>query len=77
MKEKILTLLQQELPDIDFNTKAKLVTDEILDSLKISQIIAAFTIELGITIPYEEIIEDNFDSVDAMAAMVNRLLKNA
>ena len=30
--------------------------------------------EFGITIPYEEIIEENFNSVDGMASMVERLM---
>ena len=73
MKDKILTLLQQELPDIDFTTDAELVSDGILDSLSITAIIAALTMEFGVTIPYEEIVEENFNSVDALTAMVERL----
>lgn len=74
MNEKILALLQSELPDIDFNTDAELVSDGILDSLSITTIIAALTMEFGITIPYEDIVEENFNSVDALAAMVRRLM---
>ena len=73
-KEKILAVLQQELPDIDFTTDAELVSDGILDSLSITTIIAALTMEFGVTIPYEEIVEENFNSVDALAAMVQRLM---
>ena len=73
MKEKVLTLLQQELPDIDFTTDAELVSDGILDSLSITTIIAALTMEFGVTIPYEDIVEENFNSVDALTAMVKRL----
>lgn len=74
MKEKVLKVLQRECPDIDFSTPAELVADGILDSLRITTIIAALTMEFGITIPYEDIIEENFNSVDAMAAMVQRLM---
>ena len=74
MKEKVLAVLQQELPDIDFTTDAELVSDGILDSLSITTIIAALTMEFGVTIPYEEIVEENFNSVDALAAMVQRLM---
>ena len=74
MKEKVLDLLRQELPDIDFTTDAELVSDGILDSLSITTIIAALTMEFGITIPYEDIVEENFNSVDALAAMVQRLM---
>ena len=72
-KEKILELLSEELPEIDFTASDALVDDGILDSLSITTIIAALTAEFGIVIPYEEIIEDNFNSVAGLAAMVDRL----
>ena len=72
-KEKILELLSEELPEIDFTASDALVDAGILDSLSITTIIAALTAEFGIVIPYEEIIEDNFNSVAGLAAMVDRL----
>ncbi len=74
MEEKILNLLSEEYPEIDFTSSDELVDDGILDSLTITGIIAALTMEFGITIPYEEIVEENFNSVAGMAAMVQRLL---
>ncbi|WP_242829869.1 phosphopantetheine-binding protein [Butyrivibrio fibrisolvens] len=44
-----------------------------MDSLTITGIIALLTMEFGIVIPYEEIVEENFNSVGAMARMVERL----
>ena len=75
MEEKILSLLREELPDVDFDTDAELVSDGILDSLSITTIIAALTLEFGVIIPYEDITEENFNSVQAMAAMMERLKK--
>lgn len=73
MKDKLLALLQEECPDVDFQASDELVSDGILDSLSLTSIIAMLTIEFGITIPYEDIIEENFNSIDAIAAMVERL----
>ncbi len=73
MEEKILSLLQAEYPEIDFKASDELVDDGILDSLTLTGIIAVLTIEFGITIPYEEIVEDNFNSIAGMAKMVERL----
>lgn len=73
MEEKILNLLREEYPDIDFAASDELVDDGILDSLTLTGIIATLTIEFGITIPYEEIVEENFNSVAGMAKMVERL----
>ncbi|MBR2768714.1 MAG: acyl carrier protein [Solobacterium sp.] len=73
MEEKVLELLMEEFPEVDFRGSEALVDDGILDSLTITGIIAALTMEFGITIPYEEITEENFNSVAALARMVERL----
>jgi acyl carrier protein len=49
------------------------VEDGIIESLVITGIIAMLTMEFGITIPYEEIVEENFNSVAGLAKMVERL----
>lgn len=74
MKEKVLQVLQNECPDVDFTLSDTLVDDGILDSLLLTDIIAALSMEFGIVIPYEEIIEENFNSLEAITAMVQRLL---
>lgn len=73
MEEKILELLTNEFPEIDFTSSDTLVDDGILDSLTLTEIIALLTLEFGITIPYEEIVEANFNSVAGLARMVERL----
>lgn len=73
MEQKILELISEEYPDIDFTASDTLVDDGILDSLTITGIIAALSMEFEITIPYEEIIEENFNSISGLAKMVQRL----
>ena len=73
MEEKILALLSEEYPEIDFESSDALVDDGIMDSLTITGIIATLTMEFGITIPYEEIIEENFNSIAGLARMVEKL----
>ncbi len=73
MEEKVLDLLSKVYPEIDFTSSEKLVDDAVLDSLTITGIIATLSVEFGITIPYEEIVEENFNSVGSLAAMVERL----
>ncbi len=75
MKEKILELLSKEYPEIDFKSSDTMVDDGMLDSLTITGIIALLSIEFGIEIPYEEIVEENFNSVTSLAKMVERLQK--
>ncbi len=73
MRDELLELLSNEFPEIDFEESDTMVDDGILDSLTITGIIAAITMEYGIEIPFEEISEDNFNSIDALADMVERL----
>ena len=75
MTEQVLKLLNEEFPEIDFNSSEELVDEGILDSLTITGIIGALSLEYGIVIPYEEITPENFNSVAALAAMVERLKK--
>lgn len=73
MEEKIVKLLSKEYPEIDFLSSDELVDDGILDSLTIIEIIAILSLEFNITIPYEEITEENFNSVARLAKLVERL----
>lgn len=75
MEEQVLKVLQEEYPEIDFTTSDTMVDDGILDSLTITGIIGALSLEFGIQIPYEEITEENFNSLSAMAALVDKLQK--
>ena len=48
--------------------------DGILDSLTIVGIISALSMEFGVELPYEDIIPENFNSVDAMAELIEKYL---
>ena len=69
----ILEILEDIGEDVDFDTCETLIDDGILSSLDIIQLIGALNDEFDISIPATEIIPENFNSVDAMAAMVARL----
>ena len=73
MRDTILDLLGEIAEGIDFDTCTTLIDDGLLSSLDIIQLIGALNDEFDISIPATEIIPDNFNSVDAMAAMVGRL----
>ena len=73
MKDQIIDILSEIVDDVDFDTCTTLIDDGILSSLDIIQLIGALNDEFDISIPATEIIPANFNSVDAMAAMVERL----
>ena len=73
MRDTILEILEDIGEDVDFDTCETLIDDGILSSLDIIQLIGALNDEIDISIPATEIIPENFNSVNAMAAMVARL----
>lgn len=74
MRERIKAVLESNFPDIDFESSDELVDDSVLDSLTIVGIISTLSMEFGVLLPYEEIIAENFNSLDAMAALMERLI---
>ena len=75
MKETIIGILNDLVDGVDFETATTLIDDGELSSLDIIQLIGALSDEFDVTIPATEIVPANFNSVDAMAAMVERLLE--
>ena len=73
MKEKVLAILTNLLPTIDFAHETKLVDDKLIDSLMIINIISELSIAFDIDISFDQITSDNLNSADAMVAMIERL----
>lgn len=70
--EKIAEILLEIKPEADVNCTT-LIDDNILDSFDIISLIGELSDEFDITIPATEIIPPNFNSVQALWAMVQRL----
>ena len=73
MKEQIIVILEDIQPEADYETCQTLIDDHILTSLDVLSLVAELEDEFDVTIPTVEIIPSNFNSVDAIAAMVERL----
>ena len=73
MKEQIIEILEDIQPEADYETCQTLIDDHILTSLDVLSLVAELEDEFDVTIPTVEIIPSNFTSVDAIAAMVERL----
>ena len=72
MREQIKKVLEENYPEIDFESSNELVDDGILDSLTMVGIISALSMEFGVMLPYEDIIPENFNSIDAMAELIEK-----
>lgn len=73
MKEQIIEILEDIQPEADYETCQTLIDDHILTSLDVLSLVAELEDEFDVTIPTVEIVPSNFNSVDAIAAMVDRL----
>lgn len=71
--ERLMEILKKVLPNVDFTTDADLVDDGIIDSLDVVAIISELTAEYDIEITSDDIEPDNFNSVQAMLEMIERL----
>ena len=74
MREKVKTVLETNYPVIDFESSTELVDDGILDSMTLVGIISALSMEFGVMIPYEDIVPESFNSIDAMAELVEKYM---
>ena len=71
--EKIIEILTDLHPEVDFDSCTTLIDDQILDSLDIVTIISELSSEFDIEIPPQEIVAENFNSAKALYDMVERL----
>lgn len=73
MKERILEIVTSIRPDIDFENETALMDDGHLDSFDIVSIISDLNDEYNIHIRITELKPENFNSVDALVALVQKL----
>ena len=71
--EKLIEIMQNLNPDIDFETYDGLVDDGILDSLDIVTLITDINDAFDVSIPAEEILPENFNSASALWELIERL----
>lgn len=71
--DELLEILTDMHPDIDFTTQKGLVDERILDSLDIVSLISEIDDRFDVAIPAEEIIPENFNSAEAIYALITRL----
>lgn len=71
--EKLLEILENVKPGVDFTKEENIVEDGIIDSFDIVTIVAQISEEFDIDFPVNEIIPENFNSVEALYAVIERL----
>ena len=72
--EALLNILEGLHPEVDFETCNTLIDDKILDSFDIVTLVAEIDAEFDVAIPAEELVPENFNSAQALFALIEKLL---
>lgn len=71
--EKIMSILSDLRPDIDFTAQERLIDEGILDSFDVIALVSELNDSFDIDIGAGDLLPENFNSAAAIAALVARL----
>lgn len=71
--DKLIEILEDIEPEVDYNTCTTLIDDHILTSLSIISLVSELEDEFDVTVPAVEITPENFNSAKSILALVERL----
>jgi acyl carrier protein len=71
--EKVISILKGLRSDVDFEKETLLVDDGILDSFDIISLVSELNDTFSINISVVDLIPENFNTVQAITALVGRL----
>ena len=71
--EKLMQILQDIRPDVDFENETALIDDGILDSFDVVSIISELDDTFGVQIRITELDPENFNSAESIWALVQSL----
>ena len=71
--EKLIQILEDLNPEVDYNTCTNLIDSHYLDSLAILSLVAEIEEEFDVVIPTVEIIPDNFNSAKSLWSLIEKL----
>lgn len=71
--EKLLEILKEIRPDVDFENETELIDDGILDSFDVVSIISEIDDAFGVQIRINELDPENFNSAEAIWNLIEKL----
>ncbi len=72
-KQELITLLKRVRPDVDFENEEALIDDEILSSFDVISIVSELNNEYSIEIQVDDLLPENFNSVDAILSLIEEM----
>jgi acyl carrier protein len=70
MREKILEVLRDCCPDVDFENETALIDDGLLESLDIVMIVTDLSHRFDVDINVDDLLPENFNSLDDILELV-------
>ena len=70
MREQLLEVLTEVCPGVEFEGADALIDDGVLESLDIVMIVAELNGVFQVEITLDDLLPENFNSVDAMLALI-------
>ncbi len=71
--EELYRILKELRPDVNFEEKKALIDDGILDSFDIVALVGEIDETFDVQIGVEDLIPENFNSVESIMGLINRL----
>ena len=71
--ETLLNILNGLHPDVDFSSIDDLYDEGVLDSLDMVRLVTEIGMEFDVQIPAEELVPENFQNVNTILALIERL----
>lgn len=75
MKDKVIEILMDLVPDFEYSDDVKLLDDGILDSFDIVNLVLEINEEFGVEIGVEDVSEENFETVDSVCELIKEKLE--
>lgn len=72
MKEKLISILAELKPEVNFETEKELVDRGIIDSFDVVMLSGDIMESFGIELEPEDVVPENFNSVEAMITLIKK-----
>lgn len=73
MRNELMDILKELRPDVEFDKEQELIDSGILDSFDIVSLVGELNEAFDIEINVEDLLPENFNSVEAMLELVHRM----
>jgi acyl carrier protein len=75
MKQEIIQIIKDLRPEFDFSQEVNFIEEGMLDSFDLVSLVTDLESKFGVVIDGMDIVPENFSSLDAIEALVNKSKK--